>query len=306
KLGQTMTGAPLIIRDKVLVGISGGEYGVRGYVSAFNLDTGNLVWRAYSVGPDSDILVDPQKTIDGATQRSVGANSSLKTWENEEWRLGGGTTWGWYTYDPQLNLFYYGSGNPGTCNPTQRPGDNKWSMTIFARNPDTGLAAWAYQMTPHDGWDYDGINESVLTEAQIGGNSVPTLTPFDPNAFDSVTGQTKWTINEPFQVYSGPLTTDGGLIFYGTLDGWFKVADQATGKVLYQFHTPSGIISNPITYTHNGKQYVALLSGVGGWAAIGLAEGLTQGTEGLGAVGLTHSLGDYTNLGGTLMVFSLE
>jgi len=96
------------------------------------------------------------------------------------------------------------------------------------------------------------------------------------------------------------------VIFYGTLDGWFKVADQATGKVLYQFHTPSGIISNPITYTNNGKQYVALLSGVGGWAAIGLAEGLTQGTEGLGAVGLTHSLGDYTNLGGTLMVFSLE
>ena len=425
KLGQTMTGAPLIIRDKVLVGISGGEYGVRGHVSAYNLDTGKLVWRAYSVGPDAEILVDPAKTTDGATQKPVGANSSLKTWENEEWKLGGGTTWGWYTYDPQLNLFYYGSGNPGTWNPTQRPGDNKWSMTIFARNPDTGVAAWAYQMTPHDGWDYDGINESVLTEAQIGGNTVPTLTHFDRNgfayvldrrsgkllaankfdptvnwaeridlqtgrplvtaskmtqadtntknicpaaqgaknmqpvsydaktrlfyagtnhicmdyqpftvkyksgfpyvgatvsmfpadngdvrgrliAFDSVTGQTKWTINEPFQVYSGPLTTDGGVIFYGTLDGWFKVADQATGKVLYQFHTPSGIISNPITYTHNGKQYVALLSGVGGWAAIGLAEGLTQGTEGLGAVGLTHSLGDYTNLGGTLMVFSLE
>ena len=425
KLGQTMTGAPLIIRDKVLVGISGGEYGVRGHVSAYNLDTGKLVWRAYSVGPDAEILLDPAKTIDGATQKPVGANSSLKTWENEEWKLGGGTTWGWYTYDPQLNLFYYGSGNPGTWNPSQRPGDNKWSMTIFARNPDTGVAAWAYQMTPHDGWDYDGINESVLTEAQIGGNTVPTLTHFDRNgfayvldrrsgkllaankfdptvnwaeridlqtgrpvlaagkmtqadtntknicpaaqgaknmqpvsydaktrlfyagtnhicmdyqpftvkyksgfpyvgatvsmfpadngdvrgrliAFDSVTGQTKWTINEPFQVYSGPLTTDGGVIFYGTLDGWFKVADQATGKVLYQFHTPSGIISNPITYTNNGKQYVALLSGVGGWAAIGLAEGLTQGTEGLGAVGLTHSLGDYTNLGGTLMVFSLE
>jgi PQQ-dependent dehydrogenase (methanol/ethanol family) len=169
KLGQTMTGAPLIIRDKVLVGISGGEYGVRGYVSAFNLETGNLVWRGYSVGPDSDILVDPAKTVDGATQRPVGANSSLKTWENEEWKLGGGTTWGWYTYDPQLNLFYYGSGNPGTWNPTQRPGDNKWSMTIFARNPDTGMASWVYQMTPHDGWDYDGINESVLTQSQIGG-----------------------------------------------------------------------------------------------------------------------------------------
>ncbi len=125
-------------------------------------------------------------------------------------------------------------------------------------------------------------------------------------AFDSVTGQTKWAINETFQVYSGTLTTDGGLVFYGTLDGWLKAVDQASGKVLYQFHTPSGIISNPITYMHNGKQYVAVLTGVGGWAAIGLAEGLSQGTEGLGAVGLTRSLADYTNLGGTLMVFSLD
>jgi PQQ-dependent dehydrogenase (methanol/ethanol family) len=425
KVGQTITGAPLIIRDKVLVGISGGEFGVRGYLSAFNLDTGKLAWRAYSVGPDADILFDPAKTIDGATQNPVGANSSVKTWEGEDWKLGGGTTWGWYTYDPQLNLVYYGSGNPGTWNPTQRPGDNKWSMTLFARNPDTGVAAWAYQLTPHDGWDYDGINESVLTQSQVGNTTVPTLTHFDRNgfaylldrrngkllaankfdpsvnwaervdlesgrpvvaagkmtqadtntkgvcpaaqgaknmqpvsydgktklfyagtnhicmdyqpftvkyksgfpyvgatvsmypadngnvrgrliAFDSVTGQTKWTINETFQVYSGILSTDGGVIFYGTLDGWFKAVDQATGKVLFQFHTPSGIISNPITYMHNGKQFVAVLTGVGGWAAIGLAEGFTQGTEGLGAVGLTRSLADYTNLGGTLMVFSLD
>jgi PQQ-dependent dehydrogenase (methanol/ethanol family) len=320
---------------------------------------------------------------------------------------------------------YYGSGNPGTWNPTQRPGDNKWSMTLFARNPDTGVATWAYQMTPHDGWDYDGINESVLTQSQVGGNSVPTLTHFDRNgfaylldrrngkplaankfdpsvnwaervdlqtgrpvvvaakmtkadtntkdicpaaqgaknmqpisydaktglfyagtnhicmdyqpftvkykggfpyvgatvsmfpadkgevrgrmiAFNSVTRQTAWSINEPFQVYSGTLSTDGGVVFYGTLDGWFKAVDKANGKILYQFKAPSGIISNPITYMHNNKQYVAVLTGVGGWAAIGLAEGLTQGTEGLGAVGLTRNLGDFTNLGGTLMVFSVE
>src|SRR5712691_10602978 len=425
KLGQTMTGAPLIIRDKVLVGISGGEYGVRGYVSAFNLETGNLAWRAYSVGPDADILFDPAKTVEGATGMPVGANSSLKTWEGEEWKLGGGTTWGWYTYDPQLNLFYYGSGNPGTWNPTQRPGDNKWSMTIFARNPDTGVASWVYQMTPHDAWDYDGINESVLTDSVVDGNTIPTLTHFDRNgfayvldrrngkllrankfdpstnwateidlktgrpvlnpdkmtkedvnvkdicpaaqgaknhqpasydprtklfyvgtnhicmdyqafgvkykggftyvgailsmfpadhgntrgrliAYDSVSGQMKWSVDHTFQVYSGPLTTDGDVVFYGTLDGWFKAVDEATGKILYQFHAPSGIIGNPITYMHQDKQYVAVLTGVGGWAAIGLAEGLTKGSDGLGAVGLTASLGDYTNLGGTLMVFSLE
>jgi lanthanide-dependent methanol dehydrogenase len=125
-------------------------------------------------------------------------------------------------------------------------------------------------------------------------------------AFDAVSGQTKWTVNEMFQVYSGPLTTDAGVLFYGTLDGWFKAVDQSNGKVLYQFKAPSGIIGNPMTYVYKGKQYVAVLTGVGGWAAIGLAEGLTKGTEGLGAVGLTTTLADYTNLGGTLMVFSLD
>src|SRR3984957_13537429 len=99
----------------------------------------------------------------------VGENSSVKTWQGDEWKLGGGTTWGWYSYDPELNLIYYGSGNPGSWNPDQRPGDNKWSTTIFARNPDTGVAAWAYQMTPHDAWDYDGINEMVLSDSSIDG-----------------------------------------------------------------------------------------------------------------------------------------
>ena len=424
KIGQTMTSAPLVVRDKVIVGIAGGEYGVRGYITAYDLNTGKQAWRAYNVGPDQEILVDPQKTIDGATGQPVGEHSSLKTWRGDEWKLGGGTTWGWLTYDPQLNLIYYGSGNPGTWNPTQRPGDNKWSTTIFARNPDTGVAAWAYQMTPHDEWDYDGINEGVLSDSVIDGQTIPTVTHFDRNgfayvldrrngrllrankfdpstnwakeidlktgrpvldpdkethedvnvkeicpaaqgaknhqpasydprtklfyvgtnhicmdyqafgvkykggfpyvgailsmypadhgntrgrliAYDSISGQTKWSVDDTFQVYSGPLTTDGDVVFYGTLDGWFKAVDEATGKELYRFHAPSGIIGNPITYAYQGKQYVAVLSGVGGWAAIGLAEGLTKGTEGLGAVGLTTSLADYTNLGGTLMVFSL-
>jgi len=425
QLGQTMTNAPLVVHDKVIDGIAGGEYGVRGYVTAYDVNSGKQVWRAYNVGPDSDILSDPQKTVDGATQQPVGESSSLKTWRGDEWKLGGGTTWGWYTYDPQLNLIFYGSGNPGTWNPTQRPGDNKWSTTIFARNPDTGVAAWAYQMTPHDEWDYDGINEGVLTDSAIDGQTVPTITHFDRNgfayvldrrngkllrankfdpstnwakeidmktgrpvlnpekethedvnvkeicpaaqgaknhqpasydprtklfyvgtnhicmdyqafgvkyksgfpyvgailsmypadhgntrgrliAYDTITGQTKWANDETFQVYSGPLTTDGNVVFYGTLDGWFKAADEDSGKELYKFHAPSGIIGNPMTYSYKGKQYVAVLSGVGGWAAIGLAEGLTKGTEGLGAVGLTTSLADYTNLGGALLVFSLE
>ena len=190
KLGQTMTSAPLVIRDKVTVGISGGEFGVRGYLTSYDVNTGKQVWRAHSVGPDNEILFDPAKTIDGATQQPAGPNSSLKTWTNEEWRLGGGTTWGWQSYDPQLNLLYYGSGNPGTWNPDQRPGDNKWSMTIFARNPDTGVAAWAYQMTPHDAWDYDGVNEMVLTDSQ---SSVAR--PFQPSRISIATASpTFWTV----------------------------------------------------------------------------------------------------------------
>ena len=421
--GQTMTSAPLVVHDKVIVGVSGGEYGVRGYITAYDLNSGKQVWRAYSTGPDEEMLMDPEKTIDGATQKPVGKESSLKTWDGEQWKLGGGTTWGWYSYDPNLNLFYYGSGNPGTWNPTQRPGDNKWSMTIFARNPDTGVAAWAYQMTPHDGWDYDGINESVLFNLDRGGESVPALIHFDRNGFvyvldrrngkllradkydptvnwasrinpdtgrpevnaqwmteagknvkgicpaaegdknmqpvsydpqtkrvyaplnhicmdyqafsikykagfpfvgavlemypaeggnrgrfisyDPAVGKTEWEIKDMFQDWGGALTTDGSLAFYGTLTGWLRAVDVHTGKILYQFRTPSGIIANPITYMHGGRQYVAVLSGVGGWAAIGLAADLHKSSEGLGGVGLTASLGDYTSLGGTLVVFAL-
>jgi glucose dehydrogenase len=124
-------------------------------------------------------------------------------------------------------------------------------------------------------------------------------------AFDASTGEIKWAINDMFQDWSGVLTTAGGVGFYGTLDGWFRAVDLKNGKILYQFKCPSGIIGNPIAYMHKGKQYVAVLTGVGGWAAIGLAAGLTKGSEGLGAVGLTASLGEYTNLGGTLMVFTV-
>jgi len=423
ELGQSMTSAPLVVHGHVMVGVSGGEYGVRGYLTAYDLQTGQSQWRAYSTGPDESMLIDPDKTIDGATQQPVGVDSSLKTWKGDEWKLGGGTTWGWYSYDPTLNLLYYGTGNPGTWDPTQRPGDNKWAMTIFARNPDTGRAAWVYQMTPHDGWDYDGVNENILADLTVDGQTMPGLVHFDRNgfayvldrrngkllaahkydptvnwastidmqtgrpqvnpdkmtrvginvkgicpasegdkdqqpvsfdpqtnlfyaplnhicmdyqafavkykagfpyvgaivnmypasggnrgrfiAFDPLTGNTRWEIADTFQDWGGALTTAGGVAFYGTLDGWFRAVDANTGKILYQFHAPSGIIGNPITFMHDGKQYVAVLTGVGGWAAIGLAAGLTNPTAGLGAVGLTSSLNDRTNLGGTLMVFSL-
>src|SRR6267378_1240266 len=179
KVGATMTSAPHIYKDKVVVGVSGGEFGVRGHVTAYNVKDGRLVWRAYSMGPDEEVLLadDFNQANPHFGQRKQGT----ETWQGDQWKTGGGTTWGWYAFDPQLNLFYYGTGNPSTWNPSQRPGDNKWSMTVFARNPDTGMAKWVYQMTPHDEWDYDGVNEMILTDQQIGGQSRKLLTHFDRN-----------------------------------------------------------------------------------------------------------------------------
>jgi lanthanide-dependent methanol dehydrogenase len=184
KTGQTITSAPMVIKDKVISGISGGEFGVRGFVTANDVKTGKQVWRMYSTGPEAE----------------VGFPGSVETWKGDEWKRGGGTTWGWYSYDPELNLFYYGTGNPGSWNPDQRPGDNKWSMTIFARDPDTGKAKWAYQKTPHDAWDYDGINENVLLDLNIGGQMRKALVNFDRNGFaytlDRTTGEL--LMAEPF------------------------------------------------------------------------------------------------------------
>ncbi|WP_315704710.1 MULTISPECIES: lanthanide-dependent methanol dehydrogenase XoxF5 [unclassified Bradyrhizobium] len=427
--GQTGTSAPYVIKDKVLVGTSGGEFGVQCSMTAYDIKSGKQVWKAYSEGPDDQILFDASTTSLG---KPVGKDSSVKTWQGDQWKIGGGCTWGWVSYDPQLDLVYYGSGNPSTWNPKQRPGDNKWSMTIFARNPDTGVAKWVYQMTPHDEWDYDGINEMILTDQQVGGQPRKLLTHFDRNglgytldratgellvaekfdpkvnwttgvdmdknsptygrpkvvaqystdhngedvntkgvcpaalgskdeqpaayspdtqlfyvptnhvcmdyepfkvsytagqpyvgatlsmyppqgdtnmgnfiAWDGKTGKIVWSNKEPFSVWSGALATAGGVVFYGTLEGYLKAVDAKTGKELYKFKTPSGIIGNVTTYENNGKQYIAILSGVGGWAGIGLAAGLTDPTAGLGAVGGYAALSNYTALGGTLTVFSL-
>ena len=189
--GQTGTSAPLVVKDKVLVGTSGGEFGVNCHLTAYDIKGGKQVWRAYSQGPDNDILLDPEKTTE--LGKPVGKDSSVKTWQGDQWKIGGGCTWGWISYDPQADLVYYGSGNPSTWNPKQRPGDNKWSMTIFARNADTGMAKWVYQMTPHDEWDYDGVNEMILTDQQVGGQARKLLTHFDRNGLaytlDRITGE---------------------------------------------------------------------------------------------------------------------
>ncbi|MBZ9702633.1 MULTISPECIES: methanol/ethanol family PQQ-dependent dehydrogenase [unclassified Mesorhizobium] len=453
--GESGTAAPVVVKDKVLIGVSGAEFGVRGWLAAYNLKDGKLAWKAYSEGPDADTLIDPEKTTQ--LGKPVGKDSGTNTWEGEQWKTGGGTTWGWYSYDPKLNLVYYGTGNPSTWNPVQRPGDNRWSMTIMARDADTGVAKWLYQMTPHDEWDYDGINEMILVDGmEVNGAKHDVLVHFDRNGFaytmdratgellvakkydpavnwatevvmdpkseqygrpqvvakystqqngedtnstgicpaalgtkdqqpaayspktglfyvptnhvcmdyepykvsytagqpyvgatvsmypapggdgsmgnfiawDAAKGEIVWSKPEKFSVWSGALATDGDVVFYGTLEGYIKAVDKG-GKELYKFKTPSGIIGNITTYEHDGKQYIAVLSGVGGWAGIGLAGGLLSpdnaaawhgavdqgraqgdqsavvGTAGLGAVGGYAALADYTTLGGQLTVFGL-
>ena len=194
KIGAVNTNAPHIFKDKVITGISGGEWGVRGFLAAYNLSDGKLAWKGYSVGPDAEMLMDPDKTMtwtDGE-MKPVGKDSSLKTWKGDQWKIGGGTTWGWFSYDKALNNVYYGTGNPSTWNPSQRPGDNKWSMTIFARDVDTGMAKWVYQMTPFDEWDFDGVNEMILADIDVKGKATKALVHFDRNGFgytmDRVTG----------------------------------------------------------------------------------------------------------------------
>ncbi|RWP78331.1 methanol/ethanol family PQQ-dependent dehydrogenase [Mesorhizobium sp.] len=452
--GESGTSAPVVVKDKVLVGVSGAEFGVRGWLAAYNLADGKLAWKAYSEGPDADTLIDPEKTTH--LGKPVGKDSGTNTWEGEQWKTGGGTTWGWYSYDPKLNLVYYGTGNPSTWNPVQRPGDNRWSMTIMARDADTGVAKWLYQMTPHDEWDFDGINEMILVDGmEVGGAKRDVLVHFDRNGFaytmdrangellvakkydpavnwatevnmdpssdqygrpqvvakystqangedtnttgicpaalgtkdqqpaayspktglfyvptnhvcmdyepykvsytagqpyvgatvsmypppgadhmgnfiawDAAKGEIVWSKPEKFSVWSGALATDGDVVFYGTLEGYIKAVDH-DGNELYKFKTPSGIIGNITAYEHGGKQYIAVLSGVGGWAGIGLAGGLLSpdnaaawhgavdqgraqgdetavvGTAGLGAVGGYAALADYTTLGGQLTVFGL-
>ena len=150
---------------KVFVGNSGGEMGVQGWVTALDENNGKIVWRAYSVGADKDVKIGPR--FKPFYPDAKGKDLGVTTWPNGRWQSGGGPVWGWISYDPELNLIYYGTGNPGPWNADQRPGDNKWTAGIFARDADTGQARWFYQTVPHDLYDYDAINELVLLDMRI-------------------------------------------------------------------------------------------------------------------------------------------
>lgn len=423
KRGETITMAPIVVKNKVLVGSSGGEMGIRGWIAALDANSGKELWRAYNIGPDQDIKIGPRFKPFYAHDR--GTNLGVTSWPGDSWKVGGGAAWGWFSYDPQLNLVYYGTSNPGPWNAPKRPGDNKWTASILARDADTGELIWVLQVTPHDMWDYDAVNENILVDLPVNGAMRKVLVHFDRNGFgytidrttgevllakpfvpmnwstgidlttgrpilnpekrtdaaakvynicpsleggknqqpaafspqtglfyvptnnlcmdwenrevayiagtpyigamapemggpggykgefmawDATTGRKIWGVKEPYPVWGGALATAGGVVFYGTLDGWFKAVDARTGAELWKFKVGSGVVGNPVTYTGpDGKQYVAVYAGIGGDMGLliagDVAANLPYDVRERGST--LPDLARWTSWGGMLFVFSL-
>jgi alcohol dehydrogenase (cytochrome c) len=180
-VGEVLTGAPIIVGNNVIVGNSGAELGVRGWIQALSLTSGQPVWKAYNTGSDKDVLIGAKFHPFYAKDR--GKDLGVSTWPANMWQQGGSTVWGWLTYDPKTKLLFYGTAQPGVWNPDMRPGDNKWSSAIIARDPNTGEAVWAYQLTPHDNWDYDAINENIVADVPYKGKTAHVVMHFNKNGY---------------------------------------------------------------------------------------------------------------------------
>jgi PQQ-dependent dehydrogenase (methanol/ethanol family) len=400
--GSVITSPPTVVKNLVITGYGGGEYGVRGSIVALDQATGKEVWRTQTVPQPGELHGD--------------------TWKGDSGKLGGAVAWGLGSYDPKLNLVYYGTSNPSPWTAAVRGNDssdigkfsNLYSASVLALNADTGKITWHYQFTPHDAWDYDGINEMVFADLPVDGKKTPVLMQANRNGFfyvidrangklisakqyvdgvnwatsidmktgspvetagnvkrpgmkrkasdvcpnllggknwmpmsyseqtglvyiptlnlcmdmegiqpeykrgafylgvnfdlgklgkgghgggvkawDPVKQQEVW-FNKDDQPWSGGLiTTAGGVAFHGDVKGWFKALDAKTGKVLWKFNTGSGISAAPMTYTLDGKQYVAVVSG------------RTQSIPAfLGALG--EKLVAASPEGGTMFVFALN
>ncbi|MDE2562519.1 MAG: methanol/ethanol family PQQ-dependent dehydrogenase [Sphingomonadales bacterium] len=376
--GYSATAAPLIVKDMVIYGNSGGEFGIVGEIQARNVDTGELIWTRPTVEGNMGTLNGQPNGITGKTNAS---------WPGDMWKTGGGATWLGGTYDPETNLIYMGTGNPGPWNSHDRPGDNLYTSSTLAINPDTGKIVWHYQTTPHDGWDFDGVNEFIPFDAKVNGkpmklgakadrngyfyvldrtngklvsaskfvmettwanginlktgrpNFIDANRPGAPNgsekgtsvfsspsflggknwmpmayskqtglfyipsndwgmdiwnepiaykkgaaylgagftirpiaedhigalrAMDPATGKIVWEYKNKAPLWGGVLTTAGDLVFTGTPEGYLKAFDAKTGQELWKFNTGSGVVGSPITWTQDGEQYVAVMSGWGG------------------------------------------
>ena len=421
--GETTTMAPLVVHDRVIVGAAGGEFGIYGWVKGLELGSGRTAWSARNLGPDEEMRA---RADTFRPPYDKGADLGTQSWGNESWRTGGAPVWGWMSYDPQLDLIYYGTGNPSPYNPEQRPGDNKWSTSVLARRPADGTLVWAYQFTPHDNWDYDATGAMVLADLTVAGQPVKALVHFDKNGFaytldrtsgrvlvakaftpvnwaqsvdltsgrpvlneakqtgvsrgkvkdicpsleggvspasppaysprthlfytasnnlcmdyavrharhlkgtpfvgvdspysagpggylgsfmawDAASGTKVWENKEPFPNWSGALVTAGDVVFYGTLDGWFKSADARTGRVLSKFKVGSGVVGNPITYRGpDGRQYVAVYAGFGGdWALISGDARSDDPTDVRAPADPVKDIARYTSQGGIIWIFGL-
>jgi len=421
--GETTTMAPLVVRDRVIVGAAGGEFGIYGWIKGLDLASGRPAWSARNLGPDEEMRAR------GDTFRppyDQGTDLGTHSWGNDSWRTGGAPVWGWMSYDPDLDLVYYGTGNASPYNPEQRPGDNKWSASVLARRPGDGSLVWAYQFTPHDNWDYDATGAMVLADLTVGGRPVKALVHFDKNGFaytldrasgrvliaqpftplnwaeavdlasgrpvlnpakqtgvsrgnvkdicpsleggvspasppaysprthlfytatanlcmdyatkhaqhlrgtpfvgvdspyrggpggylgsflawDAARGRKVWENKEPFPNWSGALVTAGDVVFYGTLDGWFKSADARTGRVLSKFKVGSGVVGNPITYRGpDGRQYVAVYAGIGGdWALLAGDTRSDDPADLRPPADYAKDIARYTSQGGIIWIFAL-
>jgi alcohol dehydrogenase (cytochrome c) len=162
--GYTLTGAPLALDGKLIVGVSGGELGVRGFLDAYDVNDGHRLWRFYTIpGP---------------------GEPGHETWSGESWKTGSGATWLTGSYDPQLRLLYWAVGNPGPdFDPTQRQGDNLYTCSVLALDPDTGRLVWYYQFSPHDAHDWDSAEDLVLAQELIAGKPRRVLLHADRNGF---------------------------------------------------------------------------------------------------------------------------
>lgn len=457
KTGATNTNAPQIIKDKVLTGCAGGEFGVRCFMAAYYLKDGALAWKAYSTGSDAEVMIgadfnkaNPQysalsvyEDVNGGNKQGGSfkplPNEQLKinepelgtrTWlkpqqEKDGWQNGGGAVTGYFSFDPKTNLVYYGTGNPGVWNPDVRPGDNKWASSVFARDVDTGMAKWAMQTTPHDEWDYDATNEVILFENNkktyatqinkngfiytwqadngsliaaekvhpfvnwatgvdlktgvpakdakysthqdvnmkggcpnsIGTKGVANPATYSPKtkllyaplyhvcmtyepvkseyrngevwkgtsitdypgpdgvmggfaAYSPITNEKVWYNKEKFPVWGGAISTASNLVFYGTLDRWFKAVDAQSGLELWRFQVGSGVIGNTFTFSRKGKQYIGVITGLGGYpeTRISKTEEELRNTWGTpGALGGFYELTRYNARpgAGALNIFSL-
>lgn len=195
RTGVTMTVAPVIAKGKVITASSSGEMGIRGWIQALDLKTGKSLWRAYNTGPDADTKVGPN--FHAFYPKDQGKDVAATSWPGTAWKQGGSAAWGYLTYDPELDLLFYGTSQPGVWNADMRPGDNKWGASVVARRPDTGEAIWAYQFVPNDNWDFDSESENIAVNQSVttanGVTHDKLLVHFDKNGFaytfDRATGE---------------------------------------------------------------------------------------------------------------------